>query len=123
MASAATLFIDPITFSQMYEREGLPANTILREDDVTWDLWMPTTDLPEINNGSLYPAKLINNGSQVRVVVNGYDLGAIEQNALPEAVEALRAYGGSEAPCYVKGSNIKSRTDSVYVVKPRETRG
>jgi hypothetical protein len=123
MASASTLFIDPITFDEMYKREGLPSNTILREDDLTWDLWMPTTDLPEIEGASLYPAKLVNKGSEVRVVVNGYDLGAIEPRALSDAVEALRAYGGNQAPAYVKGSNIKARTDSVYVIKPQKRSG
>jgi hypothetical protein len=113
----------PITFQEMYQREGLASNTIMREDEVTWDLWMPSTNLAEVENASLYPGKIVNTGDAVRVFVNGRNIGAIEPRALPEAVEALRAYGGQEAPAYVKGSNTKGRTNSVFVVKPPKLRG
>lgn len=123
MGNTQTLIVDPLTFAEMFKREGLPASTILREDDVTWDLWMRNTRLPQVGQQCLYPAKLVNTGEAVRVISNKRDFGAIEPRALPIAVEALTAYGGKEAPCYIVASDIKSRTNSVYVVKPRKLRG
>jgi len=123
MASALTLFVDPITYDEMFERTALPGSTILREDDVTWEMWLPTTDLPAVDQASLYPCKIVNNGTEVRVLVNGYDVGALGEQCLPEAVEALQAHGGQEAPGYLNASQSKAKTDTLYVIKPQHLRG
>lgn len=122
MGNATTLFVDPLTLHEMFERENLPKGTIFREDNLHWGLWVKSTNLPAVEGANLYPAAILNNGNEVRVIVNGYDLGAIEPRALPEAVEALRAYGGKKAPAYVRANNGRSKTDSVYVIKPPKFR-
>jgi hypothetical protein len=121
MASAATFFVDPITYDEMYERTNLPSNTILREDDVTWDMWLPTTDLTPVGNAHLYPCKIVNKGNEVRVIINGYDVGALDTRCLPDAVEALSAHDGQEAPAYLHASG-RGKNDTLYVVKPPQHR-
>jgi hypothetical protein len=118
MANATTLFVDPITFSDMLQREGLQRDADFHEEEAHWGLWMPTTDLPQVGKANIYPATIINKGDQVRVIVNNHDLGAIEPRALPEAVEALSAYGGLKAPAYLAASGSGAKTNSVYVFKP-----
>jgi hypothetical protein len=120
MASAATLFIDPITYADMFKQTGLPASTILREDDVAWQMWMPNTDLPKVGTANLYPAKIVNNGSAVCVHVNGHNLGALTDRCLPQAVEALSANGGQEARAYLHAG--AGRTNTIYVIKPQHLR-
>jgi hypothetical protein len=117
MASAATLFVDPISFSEMLVREGLDANADFHEADAHWGMWMPTADLPVVGDATVYPAKIVNKGNTVRVIINEYDVGAIDPKQLAEAVKALKAYGGKEAPAYVY-SSIAAKQDSVYVFKP-----
>jgi hypothetical protein len=118
MASAATLHVDPITYEQMYQRTQLPANTILREDEVTWNVWMPTADLTPVGDAHLYPCKIVNTGTAVRVIINGHDVGALDERCLGDAVEALKAHNGKEAPGYLHASSRKGKTDNIYVVKP-----
>jgi hypothetical protein len=119
MSSAATLFVDPITFSEMLVREGLDPNSNFHEEETHWGLWLPTVDLPTVGDAAVYPAKIVNKGDAVRVIINNYDLGAIEPRALPEAVQALKAYGGKEAPAYLY-SSVAAKIDSVYVFKPKK---
>jgi hypothetical protein len=122
MASAATLHVDPITFGDMLEREGLDRNADFHAEDAHWGMWMPCSDLPTVGKASIYPATIVNKGNQVRVVVNNYDIGSLAANALPEAVEALSAYGGKQAPAYIYSTGSGRQSDSVYVFKPKGKR-
>jgi hypothetical protein len=122
MASAATLFVEPISFGDMLEREGLDRNADFHEEDAHWGMWMPSCDLPQIGNASIYPATIVNKRKEVRVVINNYDVASINPKALPEAVKALKAYGGQQAPAYVYTSGSGAVDYSVYVFKPTKLR-
>jgi hypothetical protein len=99
------------------EHMGLPKGTILREDDLTYDLWCDKTDLKADGERSCYPAEIRNHGSMVTVWVGGKRVSKLQDTALPIAVKALKAYGGKSAPAVIKLTREGSKTDSVLVPK------
>lgn len=109
--------VEPLTIEEAIERMGLPKGTILREDDLTFDLWCDKTTLQQQGERYMYPAEIRNHGSMVTVWVGGKRVSKLQDRALPLAVKALKAYGGKAAPAMLKLSSEGSRTDSVLVPK------
>ena len=109
--------VEPLTIEDAIARMGLPDGTILREEDLTFDMWCDKTTLQPVEGRHYYPAEIRNHGSMVTVWVGGKRVSKLQDRAIPTAVKALKAYGGKTAPAMLKLSSEGSRTDSVLVPK------
>lgn len=114
---APTITVEPMTFYEAITHMGLPANTIIREEDVTYELWANKSNLPTIEDRKCYAAQIRNMGRSVAVLVGGKKVCEISETAIPEAVDALRAYGGKVAPAVLVIGSETRRTDRVMVPK------
>jgi hypothetical protein len=113
-----TALPEPITFDEAIVHMGLPPRTIIREQDVTWELWCSKTDLPGRGEPAhCYPATIINLGKTVAVRVGNKTVAHLSDSSLSEAVDALRQYGGKSAPAVLVLGGDHRRTERVMVPK------
>ena len=108
---------EPMTFLDSIVHMGLPAGTIIREADMTWEMYCPKSDLQPKGDADCYPAKIINNGNSVTVSVGGKAVSKLDVRCLPEAVQALKQYGGKVAPAVLVLGRPGRKTDRVMVPK------
>ena len=117
IANKQVIVIEPVDIEQAIEYLGLPGGTSLRGDDCSYDMWLPKTGLKENEGRNYYCGELRNEGKTAAFYIEGKRIGNLEDTALPEAVEALKAYGGRVAPAVLKITREGSRTDGVIVGK------
>lgn len=112
------VLVEPVDINRAIEYMGLPGGTTLHSDDATYDMWMPKTKLKDSETGNYYLGVLKNEGSRAAFYLGGKRIGFLSDEALPEAVAALKAHGGRQAPAVLKITKEGSKTDSVKVGKP-----
>jgi hypothetical protein len=116
--ASGTHLIEPVDINAAIEYMGLPGGTTLHSDDATYDMWMRKTNLTETDGRNYYLGELRNEGKRVGFYLGSKRIGYLDDQALPEAVRALAAHGGKQAPAALKITKAGSKTDSVIVGKP-----
>jgi hypothetical protein len=100
----------PITYDQAMAHIG--ASGSVRDDDITWDMTMPKTQLSK--NG--YHAGMIRRkGNKVEVIVGGRVVGSLTAESAKTANLALLQHGGQAAKCMITSGTSKG--DIVRVAK------
>jgi hypothetical protein len=106
---AAVAPTQPLTYDQVLDYIG--ASGSVRDDDITWDMRMPKTQLSD--NG--YHAGIIQRkGNKVEVIVGGRVVGALTSESGKTANIALLQHGGKSAKCMI---SIGRSGDIVRVAK------
>lgn len=109
--------VEPVDIDEAIEYMGLPPGTSLQSDDATYEMWLPKTGLKQTDFGNYYLGTLKNEGNRAAFYIDRKRIGYLSDDALPEAVEALRDHGGKQAPAALKVTKEGSRTDIVQVGK------
>ena len=116
--ASGTVVIEAVDINAAIEYLGLPGGTSLIRDDATYDMWMRKTNLTETDGRNYYLGELRNEGKRASFYLGAKRIGYLDDQALPEAVEAFRAHGGQKAPAVLKITKAGSKTDGVIVGKP-----
>jgi hypothetical protein len=118
VGTSGAVLVEPVDINAAIEYMGLPGGTSLHTDDATYDMWMRKTNLTATDNRNYYLGELRNEGKRAAFFIGPKRIGYLDEMTLPEAVKALGAHGGMQAPAVLKITKEGSRTDSVIVGKP-----
>ena len=100
----------PVTYDQALNYIG--ASGSVRDDDITWDMIMPKTQLSA--NG-YHTGMIQRKGNKIEVIVGGRVVGALAPESAKTANLALLQHGGKAAKCMITAGT--SRGDIVRVAK------
>ena len=88
------------------------ASGSVRDDDITWDMMMPKTQL---SSNGYHAGTIHRKGNKVQVVVGGRIVGALTPESGKTANIALLQHGGQAAKCMITAGTSKG--DVVRVAK------
>jgi hypothetical protein len=115
---SGTVVFEPVDINAAIQYMGLPSGTSLHSDEATYDMWMRKTNLTETDGRNYYLGELHNEGKRAAFYLGTKRIGYLDDETLPEAVQAFRAHGGQKAPAVLKITRAGSKTDGVMVGKP-----